>query len=325
MKAAIINGKGQSPIYGEIEAPKASKDMIVLDVKASALSHLSKVRSQGNHYSSDTIYPKIAGAEGVGVAANGQRFYFFLPEVPYGALAEQSLVRKDHIVAVPDDLDDVTAAAIANPGMSSWAALMERANFQQNETVLINGATGTSGQLAIQIAKYLGAKKVIATGRNEQELQKLQSLGADVVIPLKLDGSDNLGGEEFLKSLKNQFVEGIDIVIDYLWGESAKIIMLAIEKSVSDGHSVRFVNCGASSRQENIDMPSSILRSSAIELMGSGLGSVPMSKLLDTIGKVFEIAKTANLQINTNTVPLASIESIWDTAPGKPRVVFTID
>lgn len=324
MKAAIINAKGQSPVYGEIEAPTASQGMILIDVKASALSHLSKARSQGNHYSSDAVFPKVAGAEGVGVTADGQRLYFFLPEAPYVALAERSLVRADHIVPIPDELDDITAAAIANPGMSGWAALVERAQLQPNETVLINGATGTSGRLAVQIAKHLGAKKVIAAGRNERELQELLALGADAVVPFQLDGTDEFGAKRFEEALKNQFLEGIDVVVDYLWGESAKTIMMAVVKSVNDGHSVRFVNCGASSRQENIEMPSSVLRSSAIQLMGSGLGSVPMHKLFDTIRNVFEAVKPANLQINTNIVSLSSIERVWDNASGKPRVVFTI-
>ena len=180
-------------------------------------------------------------------------------------------------------------------------------------------------RLAVQIAKHLGARKVIATGRNERELQELLALGADAVVPFQLDGTDEFGAKKFEEALKNQFLEGIDVVVDYLWGESAKTIMMAVDKSVNDGHSVRFVNCGASSRQENIEMPSSVLRSSAIQLMGSGLGSVPMPKLFDTIRNIFETVKLANLQVNTNVVPLSSIENVRDNASGKPRVVFTIN
>ena len=106
---------------------------------------------------------------------------------PYGALAEKSLVRKRQCVPLPDGLDDKTAAAIANPGMSALAALLvERAHLKPGDTVLVNGATGTAGALAVQLAKYLGAGKVIATGRNEVELQSLLSAGADVAIPFML-------------------------------------------------------------------------------------------------------------------------------------------
>ena len=98
------------------------------------------------------------------------------------------MVPVEHCIPLPDELSDVTAAAIAVPGMSSWAALTERAKLVAGETVLINGATGTSGRLAVQIAKHLGAKRVIATGRNVEVLQSLTSLGADALIPLVQDG-----------------------------------------------------------------------------------------------------------------------------------------
>jgi NADPH:quinone reductase-like Zn-dependent oxidoreductase len=108
--------------------------------------------------------------------------YFVLPEAPFGAFAEKCIVKAQHCIPLPDDLDDITAAAIANPGMSAWAALMERAHLKAGETVLVNGANGTGGRLAVQLAKYLGAAKVIATRRNEAELQEVKALGADVAI-----------------------------------------------------------------------------------------------------------------------------------------------
>jgi len=324
MKAAIVEGKGQTPVYREFEPPAVKYGMILVDVKAAALSPFSKIRSLGNHYSSEGHFPAIAGAEGVGTAADGQRLYFFLPESPYGALAEQTLVRPEHAVPIPDELDDITAAAIANPGMSGWMALVERAKLKSGEAVLINGATGTSGRLAVQIAKHLGAGKIIVTGRNEEELQELLQLGADAVVTFDLDGTDS-AVSKFEKALMNQFRKGIDVIVDYLWGESAKTIIKAADQSVEHGHPVRFVNVGTSSRQEHIEMPSSVLRSSAIQLMGSGVGSVPMCRMLETIEKVFKAVKTENLQINTEVIPLSSIEKVWIEASGKPRIVFKIE
>lgn len=324
MKAAIIHEQGKAPVYGDMTAPIISQGMVIMDVKAAALSNLSKVSSEGSHDSSDNAFPRIAGVEGVGVTIDGQRVYFLLPESPYGALTEQTLVKETNVVRVQDELDDVTAAAIANPGMSSWAALVERAQFQAGETVLVNGATGTSGKLAVQIAKYLGAKKVIATGRNEAELQKLSVLGADVTVPFAVDGSDERLAD-FTAILRHAFADGIDVVVDYLWGDSTLAIMQAIEQSVPSGHNVRFVNCGASCKEEHIEMPSSLLRSSTIQLMGSGLESVPMSKLLETVGKVFDITTKANLQIDVKTVALSEVEEVWGDYSDKPRIVFTMN
>lgn len=230
-------------------------------------------------------------------------------------------------LAIPDDLDDITAAAIANPGMSACAALVERAHLQPGETVLVNGATGTAGRLAVQLAKYLGAGKVIATARNEAELHDLVPLGADVVIPFTLSNlhqSNPLGAKQYEQALIAEFAHGIDIVIDYLWGESAKTIIVAIARAVEDATPVRFVNVGAAAREENIELPSAALRSSAIQLMGSGVKSVPFPRLLDCITNAFAAVAPARLQIATRTVPLSAIEETWQNAPGKPRIVFTI-
>jgi NADPH:quinone reductase-like Zn-dependent oxidoreductase len=186
MKAAVINGPGQTPQYATFCEPTAREDEELIFVRASALSHLTKSRASGSHYSSDGHFPAVAGTDGVGRTANGKRVYFVLPEAPFGALAEKSFVKAQHCIPLPDDLDDITAVAIANPGMSAWAAMMERAHLKAGETVLVNGARGTAGRLAVQLAKYFGAAKVIATGRNEDELKEVKAFGADVTISFSL-------------------------------------------------------------------------------------------------------------------------------------------
>jgi len=323
MKAGIITAAGRMPVYGDFNEPAAAEGKELIAVAASALSQFSRSRSAGSHYSSEAQFPSVAGADGVGRTLDGRRVYFALPEGPYGSLAEKSLVRSKQCIAIPDGLDDVTAAAIANPGMSAWAALVERAVLQPGETVLVNGATGTAGRLAVQLAKYLGAGKVIATGRNESELQELSSLGADVVIPFTLGAAHPSGAKQYEQALIAEFAHGIDVILDYLWGESAKTIIVAVAKAVEDAATVRFVHVGGASGEENIELPGAALRSSAIQLMGSGIKSVPYAKLLDAIRNVFDVVVPAKLQIATKTVPLSAIEESWD-APGKPRVVFTI-
>jgi NADPH:quinone reductase-like Zn-dependent oxidoreductase len=323
MKAAIITAAGKSPVYGDFREPAASDGMELITVSASALSHFSKSRSSGAHYSSDGVFPAVAGADGVGRTADGRRVYFVLPEAPFGALAEKSLVRAKQRVAIPDSLEDGMAAAIANPGMSAWAALVERARLQPGETVLVNGATGSAGRLAVQIAKHLGAGRVIGTGRNESELQDLKSIGADAVIPFSMGTLHPFGAKQYEKALMGEFAQGIDVVIDYLWGESAKTVIVAIAKAVDDAKPVRFVHVGGASREENIELPGAALRSSAIQLMGSGVKSVPFPKLLDAIRNVFEAVEAAKLQIATKNVSLTEIEKAWDM-PGKPRIVVAI-
>ena len=323
MKAAIITVAGRTPVYGDFNEPIAMTGAELIAVTASALSQFSRSRSSGSHYSSQGVFPRVAGADGVGHTADGRRVYFVLPEPPFGALAERCLVDPDHFVPLPDNLDDTIAAAIANPGMSAWAALVERAHLKPGETVLVNGATGTAGRLAVQLAKHLGASKVIATGRNASELKELLSLGADSIVAFQLDSENAASVKQYEEALIAQFSEGIDVVLDYLWGESAKSVIVAVAKAVEDAHPVHFVHVGGASRAENIELPGAALRSSAIQLMGSGVKSVPFPKLLDAIRNVFEATAPANLQIATKEVPLSEIEKAWDL-PGKPRIVFTI-
>jgi NADPH:quinone reductase-like Zn-dependent oxidoreductase len=319
MKAAVVKAPKSSPVYGDFDEPVAQDGQTIVQVKTSALTQITKSRASGSHYSSDSEFPAIAGTDGVGLTADGQRVYFLLPESPFGALAERALVKTKYLIPLPGQLDDITAAAIANPGMSAWAALMERAHFKAGETVLVNGATGTAGRVAVQLAKYLGAAKVVATGRNAAELEQVKALGADVVIPFAHPFED----DGFEEALIQEFGSGIQVVVDYLWGQSARTIIAAIAKGVEDGAPVRFVHVGGASGEESIDLPGAGLRSSSIVLMGSGLKSVPLSALFAAVKSIFDVTIPAKLQIVTKNVPLAEVEQHWNS-PGKPRVVFTI-
>lgn len=322
MKAAIVTSAGATPIFGDFRTPPLRSDREIVHVTAAALTNLTKGRASGTHYSADNLYPLIPGIDGVGTLADGRRVYFAMPEAPFGAMAEQTLADPLHILALPDQLDDVAAAALANPGMSCFAALVERARFQAGETVLINGATGAAGNLAVQVAKQLGAAKVLVTGRNAQELEALRSLGADVVIPFDLRPENPQGVKEFEQRLCAEFVNGLDVVIDYLWGTSARTIIVAIAKAVEDAHPVRFVQVGGASG-ESMELPSAALRSSAIQIMGSGLKSVPFVKLMDSIRRTFNFAAQGKLHLATKAVPLSAVAEHWK-ADGKPRLVFTI-
>jgi NADPH:quinone reductase-like Zn-dependent oxidoreductase len=323
MKAAIIRSAGDEPAFGDFPEPAPAEGAEVLTVTASALSQFSKSRSSGNHYSSEGKFPTIAGIDGVGVSASGKRVYFVMPVAPYGGLAEKVLVRPKLTVPVPDELDDVIAAAIANPGMSAWAALVERAVLTPGETVLINGATGSAGRLAVQIAKYLGAGKVIATGRNEAELEELKSIGADVIVPFHRGLFHPTGQKHCEEALQAAIADGLNVVLDYLWGKSARTVMAAIVRTIEDATPVRFVHVGGASGEDSIDLPGVALRSSSLQLMGSGLKSVPIDRLLSAIANVFAITKSANLKIATRALPLSSITEAWKM-PSKPRIVVRI-
>ena len=147
MRAAVVTGPGMAPAYGEFPEPGGADDVEVVSVRAAALTNVTRARAAGSHYSAAAAFPLVPGLDGVGLTSSGQRVLFLLPEAPFGAMAQRTPVRRERCVPVPDGIDDVTAAAVINPGMSCVAALRERARRQPGETVLSNGATGTAGRL----------------------------------------------------------------------------------------------------------------------------------------------------------------------------------
>lgn len=317
MKAAIIQRAGQAPSYDDFADPVPRSGEHRIAISAAAVSQVVKSRASGKHYSSSGRFPFVVGIDGVGRLEDGRRVYFILPRAPFGSMAESTVVSSAQCIALPDDLDDITAAAIANPGMSSWAAYTERARLEAGETVLINGATGTAGRLAVQIARHLGAKKIIATGRDSAALASVAALGADVTIALTSD-RDNLG-----TAFERQFADGVDVVIDYLWGNSAECLLTAAAKAAPEAVPIRFVQVGAVSGSD-IALPAAVLRSSSIEMMGSGIGSVPVPRLLHVIDDLLRTTVPGSFQIATNPVPLADVEQAWPRDDGKRRTVFTM-
>lgn len=318
MKAAIVRGAGQTPVYGDFSEPQPAANDARIAVTAAAISHVVKSRASGTHYSSSDRFPFVVGIDGVGRLDDGSRVCFVLPPAPYGSMAQRTVVPLAHCVALPDELDDVTAAAIANPGMSSWAAYTERARLKSGETVLVNGATGTAGRLAVQIAKHLGAKKVIATARNAEALTSVAALGADVTIPL-VENEAALEGH-----LKEQFAEGVDVVIDYLWGKSAERILIAAAKAGPDAVPIRFVQIGSASGPD-ITLPSAALRASAIELMGSGIGSIALHRLVHCIGELLQATVPGGFKIAARAVPLSEVEQAWPNDDSTRRTVLTME
>jgi NADPH:quinone reductase-like Zn-dependent oxidoreductase len=315
MKAALVAEAGQAPVYGEFKDPVAAPGKRIIRVAAASISHLTRGRASGSHYSASGELPFIAGIDGAGVADDGRRYYFILPEKPFGAMAERCIVDEGHCIAIPDALSDDEAAAMAIPGMSSWAALKERAILLPGETVLINGATGASGRLAIQIAKHLGAKRVIATGRHTQSFGDLRLLGADATLQLMDDRT------ALAQAFEQEFRRGVDIVLDYIWGMSAETLIIAAAKAGAEAVPIRYVQIGSMSGP-NINLPSAALRSSALQLMGSGMGSLGAPKLLTAIEGVLQAAPAAGFKTATTPMPLSDVAKAWAAGNAEARIVL---
>jgi NADPH:quinone reductase-like Zn-dependent oxidoreductase len=319
MKSAIVESYGRAPRYGEFADPVAQAGQQLVAVRAAALTPLTKSIAAGKHYSSGNSFPFVPGVDGVGRLESGQRVYFTFPEAPCGSMAERTVVKSSRCIPLPDELDDLTAAVAANPGMSSWAALTERAEFVAGETVLINGATGAAGRLAIQISKHLGAKSVIVTGRNQASVAPLAELGADILIPL--DQEPEKLTESFRRNINEH---GVNVILDYLWGASAESILSAIagHGSAEGEPPIRFVQIG-SVTAESITLPAAALRSSGLKLMGSGLGSVSYAGLVRSIAGLMSAIVPGKFRIEAEAVPLSEVETAWNR-DASGRISFVV-
>lgn len=315
LKAAIILNQGQNPVYGDFKDPMATSDQHIIRVQASSISQITKARASATHYSSDSEVPFIPGFDGVGTLEDGSSVYFLLPKNPYGAMAEYCLVDKEHYLLIPNTLSPEVAAAMAIPGMSSWAACIEQAQMVGGETILINGASGISGRLAIQIAKYLGAKKIIATARRLELFEELYALGADRCIQL----TENVTKME--EELANEFKLGVHIVLDYLWGPSALSLINVVTKNSPPKMPIKLIQIGSISGA-TIPLSGAVLRSSCLQLMGSGLGSLSIAQMLNSVFEVLKNAPTAGFKINTQQMPLSHVASAWGATKSEVRTVL---
>lgn len=321
MKAAILHALGETPKHGDFADPIAkNNDEVVITVTAAAVKNLDKGIASGAHYSSNThaFEPAVVGVDGVGLLPDGTRVY---ATGITGMIAEKALVNKTKLVKLPEQIDDITAAALPNAVLGAAAALRFRANVQPGQTVLINGATGVTGMVAVQIAKYYGAGKVIVTGRNAGSLAKLLELGADETVSLKQEDQAIIKQLQAIHSLTP-----IDSVIDYLWGHPAELILDALKGKGLATHQLRFITVGGMAG-DNIQLSSGILRSSDIEISGSGFGSLPeetMRKLFaEILPEMLLLAASGKLKIETVTAALKDIETAWvqDIPAGKRLVI----
>jgi NADPH:quinone reductase-like Zn-dependent oxidoreductase len=323
MKAAVMYQKGELPQYIDFPEPIArNDDEILVRVKAVAIKHFDKGVATGKHYSGEA--PKedgrVIGGDGVCLLEDGTRVYGMGIS---GMLAEKATIHKDRIVRLPKELDDASAAALPNAVFGAALALKFKADIQPGDVVLINGATGFTGRVAVQIAKHYGAKKIIVTGRNQQSLKDLLTMGGDESVSLMQDD------EQFKAQLKAIHAQTpIDVIIDYLWGHTAEMILACLKGDGSFTNRVRYVSVG-SMAGDLIQLSAANLRSVDLKLTGSGLGSWTKQQVglvfKEILPEMFALAAKGKLKVNTIHVKMEDIAELWDLdVPDGQRLVVTI-
>jgi NADPH2:quinone reductase len=321
MHAAVLHTFGTVPRYEEFPEPviEDQNREAIVHVHAASLKPVDKQLASGSHYASRCALPYVCGSDGVGHLDDGLRVFFGGPRPPHGAMAQRTVVPRVFTFPVPESLDDETASALPNPGVSAWLSLAYRAKLVRGENVLILGATGVTGKLAVKIAKLLGAARVVAAGRNQEALSRLHDLGADATISLALPATE----------LRDAFMReagqpGFQVVIDYVWGEPAEAFLTAMTRKefVAVQSETRFVQVGESAAP-TISLPAAVLRSTALTIMGTA-GIPSRNVLVEAFQQVMAYAAKGELQIETEKIPLAEIENAWQRdQTGRRLVVMT--
>lgn len=321
MKAAILNQLGKTPIYSEVEEPKInSENEVMLNVKAVAVKNIDKLIASGKHYASYKNLPTIVGMDGVGTLDDGRLVYSQSNKI----LAEKTVIAKDNFIEIPKEIDVALAAALPNAALGSYLPLMVKGDFQKGDTVLINGGTGITGKFAIQLAKYYGAGKIAVSGRIKNREKELYDLGADILISTEMDDKSF---QKEIKKLHEDF--GIDLVLDYLWGKTAENIIntLGGDGDNFPNKAIKLINIG-NLAGANLNLDCNFIRSSKLEILGSGLGSYSKEQFADfhknQLVQLFELASQGILSVDVYEDNLNNIEKIWNENIPEKRLVIRI-
>jgi NADPH:quinone reductase-like Zn-dependent oxidoreductase len=311
MKAAVVTAYGTAPRYLEFPDPQpAGEHEIVVDVLAAGLHPRVRMQAGGSHYtSSGTDLPLVPGVDGVGRDADGRLWYFMSLNGRYGSMAEHAVIDTRHSVALPAHTDPVTMAATLNCVIASWLALTRRITMQAGQNVLVLGATGGTGRMAVEVARRLGAGQVAAVGRDPGRLAALPGATA-TALTSDPEAIARIGAE-------------IDIVLDFLWGEPATEAMAALAAGRADPtRTLHWVNLGEMAGPR-ATLPAGALRSTRLQIIGSGQGSLTGATMAAETPAVAAAIADGAYMVEPDPVPLHDVERAWRLpADSSKRIVI---
>jgi NADPH:quinone reductase-like Zn-dependent oxidoreductase len=321
MKAAVIHEFGSVPSYEDFSEPTVEPGDVRVHVKAVVLENFDKMTAQGIHYASKRMFPQfpaIVGHGGVGTLADGTLVAFGGSRSPHGAMAEIAVVPKEYagyMSLIPEGVDARLAAAVPASALTSYLPLKWGIKLEPGQTVLILGATGVSGKLAVRIASLLGAGKVVAAGRESSILDSLRDMGAAATIDLKQPDAE----------VRDAFVResggGYDVVLDFLWGHPTELLFKAItpDQVGFARHKIRYVQIGQAAGPL-ISFPAEALRTSGLELTGAG--NVPPEALPEAREQIWTWLREGKLTMDIEQVDLSCVTEAWMRKTTGKRIVF---
>ncbi len=318
MKAAVLHELGGIPRYEDFPDPVADEGEVIVEVKAVAVENVDKMVASGQHYASGRFtakLPMIPGFDGVGTLPDGTVVGFGMPRLPYGALAEKTVVASNAVGPIQEGLDPAVAVVLATAvtGMTIKTA----AGFTLGETVLIQGATGVAGRLAVKVARLLGAGRIVATGRNDDALREVQALGADAVI------NTAVSDDELAEAFSASQGDGYDVVLDYLWGRPTEVLLRTlVPSSFAFAKPTRLVQVGESAGPA-LNLTADSLRTSGVEIYGAAKGLSP-EVMGEVYGQIVQWAQNGTLTFDLERVPLSEIETAWQRTDLRGRRLVVV-
>lgn len=310
MRAAILTAPDSVPVCAEFPDPEPLPGHDLLELVGAGLHQVVRSLATGRHYGSSHAYPLVPGVDAVARTADGRLVYTGWPRAPWGTVAERLATPVG--VELPVGADPLAVAAGMNPGMSGWVPLtLHREARGPLGTVLVLGATGMAGRMAVQSAFALGAERVVAAGRDPQALDWLATTGA-VAVSLADDAA-----------LANALADAPDLVLDYVWGPVAEAAFAALGRRGlgDDTADISYVQIGAVAGRDAA-VPATLLRSRRIRISGSGAGSVSTERMIAELPKVAALIADGTLDAPYTAYPLDRIGDAWAHA-GRDRAVVT--
>jgi NADPH:quinone reductase len=303
----VIERYTEPPVVRQVDEPKADGATLV-EVTAAPLNPVDISIAGGKFYAGSPPTPYVPGGEGIGRLLQdgkpGPRVYF-RAALPNGALAERAVASRGQAIPIPDSVPDGVAAALGTPGIAAYLAITRRAELKAGETVLILGASGVLGTIAVQVARLLGAGRIIAGARNERALARAKELGAHATVDLKqTDGlTDRIreasGGQ-------------LQVVIDPVWGLPGVAAMEAMSPLG------RFVQLGASAAQEAV-VKSGTVRGRYLSILGYNNFLVPWEEQAAAYRKLIDYAASGQLTVEFEILPLEATPEAWKQQAASPH------
>ncbi len=305
MKAAVVHEVGGVPRYEDFPDPIPQEGEVLIRVRAVAVENVDKAIVNGTHYAAGgylTAFPMVPAFDGIGELEDGMLVSFGNPRPPYGALAELCAVDARAAQPIPEDVDPAVLCVMSS-AVTAMSIKMA-GELEAGQTVLVQGGTGFAGRLTIKIARLLGAGRIVATGRDDDQLNELRDLGADAVINTAVSDDD------LLRAYREAKGDGYDVIADYLWGRPTEVLLRAlIPDSFALGARTRLIQIGEVAGPQ-ITLPAASLRTSGLEIVGASKG-LSAATIPQVFEQILTWTRAGELTFDIETVPLSDIEAAW--------------